>query len=67
MNHNRTMSEVEHQKTFNLLNEANDCRFVTKKWNIAFDKSNTNYNLGNKIIFNIEVLKSNRDYNGVLI
>ena len=31
MNHNRTMSEVEHQKTFNLLNEANDCRFVTKK------------------------------------
>ena len=51
---------MEHQRIFNRLNEANDSRYVTRKWNIVNDK-------GNEIIYNTEVLKSNRDYNDVLI
>ena len=26
---------MEHQKILNLLNEANDSKFVTRKWNIV--------------------------------
>ena len=26
---------MEHQKILNLLNEANDSKFITRKWNIA--------------------------------
>ena len=37
---------------------------MTRKWNIANDQSNTNHNVGNEIIYNTGVLKSNRgDYN----
>ena len=50
---------MEHQKITNLLNEANDSKFVTRKWNIVNDQSKVNYDLGNKIIYNAEVLKSN--------
>ena len=50
---------MEHQKILNLLNEANDSKFVTRKWSIANDQSNTNCNAENEIIFNTEVLKSN--------
>ena len=47
---------MEHQKILKLLNEAND------------SKSNTNYCIGNEIIYNTKVLKSNlRDYNDVII
>ena len=28
---------MEHQKILNLLNEANNSKFATKKWNIAND------------------------------
>ena len=28
---------MEHQKILNLLNEANDPKFVTRKWNIVND------------------------------
>ena len=38
---------MEHQKILNLLNEANDSKFVTKKWNIVNDNSNANYRVGN--------------------
>ena len=48
-----------HQKILNILNKANQSKFVTRKWNIANDQSNANYVLGNKIIYNTEVLKSN--------
>ena len=49
----------------NLLNEASDSRFVTRKWNTAKDPSKPNYDVGNEIFFNTEVLKSNLcDYNG---
>ena len=50
---------MEHQKITNLLNEANDSKFVTRKWNIVNDQSKVNYDLGNKIIYNAEVLKFN--------
>ena len=47
---------MEHQKILKLLNEAND------------SKSKTNYCIGNEIIYNTKVLKSNlRDYNDVII
>ena len=37
---------------------------MTKKWNIANDLSNANYNVGNEIIYSTEVLKYNFcDYN----
>ena len=32
---------------------------MTRKWNIVNDNSYANYNAGNKIIYNTEVLKSN--------
>ena len=47
---------MEHQKILKFLNEAND------------SKSKTNYCIGNEIIYNTKVLKSNlRDYNDVII
>ena len=59
---------IEYQKILNLLNEANDSKFVTRKWNIVNDLSNGNYNLGNEITYNTEVLKSNLcDYNDAYI
>ena len=50
---------MEHQKILELLNEANDSKFVTRKWNIINDQLNANYDVGNEIICNSEVLKSN--------
>ena len=55
---------MEHQKISNLLNDANDCKFVTREWNIVNYNSNTNFNAVNEITYNTEVLKSNLcDYN----
>ena len=34
----------------NLLTEANDSEFVTRKRNIVNDQSNANYDVGNEII-----------------
>ena len=46
------------------MNKANDPKFVTRKWNISNDQSNANYNVGNEILWNTEVLKSYLcDYN----
>ena len=54
----------EYQKILNLLNEASDSKFVTRKWNLVNHQSNANYDLGNEIIYNTEVLESNLcDYN----
>ena len=50
---------MKHQKILNLLNEASDSKFVTRKCNIVNDQSHANYDVGNEIIYNIEVLKSN--------
>ena len=50
---------MEHQKILNLLNEANDSKFVTRKWNISNDNSKADYNAAIKITSNTEVLKPN--------
>ena len=50
---------MEHQKILNLLNEADDSKFVTRKWKIVNDSSKTNYDVENEIIYNTKVLKSN--------
>ena len=45
------------------MSEANDSKFVTRKWNILNDHSKTNYNATNEIVYNTEILKSNlHDY-----
>ena len=50
------------------MNEANDCKLVTRKWNIANDNSNSNYAASNKINHNTKILKSNLcDYNDACI
>ena len=59
---------MEHQKILNLLNEASDSKFVTRKQNIVNDQSNVNYDVGNEIIYNTEILKSNLcDFNDAYI
>ena len=50
---------MKHQKILNLLNETSDSKFVTRKWNIFNDQSSANYDVGNKIIYNAKVLRSN--------
>ena len=41
---------------------------MTRKWNIVNNQSNGNYDVGNEIIYNTEVLKSNLcDHNDVYI
>ena len=50
---------MEHQKILNLLNKANDSKFVTRKRNIVNDNSKTNYDVGSETIYNTDVLKSN--------
>ena len=55
---------MEHQKILNLLNEASNSKFVTRKWSIVNDQSNANYDVGNEVIYNTKVSKSNLcDYN----
>ena len=59
---------MEHQKILNLLNEANDSIFVTRKWNIFNDNSKSNYAAANEITYKTEILKSNlSDYNDAYI
>ena len=43
----------------NLLNEATNSKFVTRKWNIVNVQSNTSYAIRHEIIYSTEVLKSN--------
>ena len=50
---------MDHQEILNLLNEVNDSKFVTRKWNIVNDNSKVNYEDGNEITYNTEVLKYN--------
>ena len=59
---------MEHQKILKLLNEANNSKFVTRKWNIVNDNSKANYEEGNEITYNAEVLKSNLcDYDAYIL
>ena len=50
---------MECQKILNLLNEANDSKFVTRKRNIVNDNSKASYGVGSEVIYSTEVLKSN--------
>ena len=59
---------MEHQKILNLPNEPSDYMFLTSTWDIFNDQSNANYDAGNIIIYNAEVLKSDLcDYNDAYI
>ena len=59
---------MEHQKILNLLDETNDSKFVTRKWDIVNDNSKSNYDATNEITYNAEILKSNLcDYNDAYI
>ena len=49
----------ETSKILNLLNESSDSKLITRKCYILKDRSNTNYSVGNEIIYSTEVLKSN--------
>ena len=50
---------MEYQNVLNLLNKESDSKFATWKWSIVNDQSNGNYDAGDKIIYDTEVLKSN--------
>ena len=51
-----------------LLDEANDFKFVARKWNIVNDQSNANCGIESEIIYNTDVLRSNLcDYNNACI
>ena len=50
---------MEQQKILNLLNEANDCKFVARKWNIVNDDLKSNYNATSEITYHTEILKYN--------
>ena len=59
---------MEHQTILNLLNQADDSKLVTRKWNFVNDNSKANYNGANEIAYNTEILKSNLcDYNHAYI
>ena len=50
------------------MNEPSNSKFVTRKWNIANNQWKANYNVGNEIIYNTVVLKSNPcDYSDAYI
>ena len=48
----RTIQIMKHRKILNLLNESNDSKFVTRKWNIVNNQSNANYDERNKVVYN---------------
>ena len=55
-------------RIFNLLNETDDSKFVTRKWNILNNHSNLNYDAENEIIYKTAVSKSNFcDYNNAYV
>ena len=59
---------MKHQKILNLLNETNNSKFVTRKWNVINDNSNANDGVGNEINYNAKVLKFNIcDYNDAYV
>ena len=49
---NFSLNSLIHQKILNLLNEANDSKFVTRKWNNVNDNSKSNYDATNEITNN---------------
>ena len=59
---------MKNKKILNLLNEGSDSTFMKRKWNIANDQLNANYDVGNEINYNEKVMKSYLcDYNDAYI
>ena len=59
---------MEDQKVLNLLNQANNSKFATRKWNIVNNNTKANYGVRCEIVYSTQVLKSNLcDYNDVHI
>ena len=59
---------MEQQQKLILLNETDDSKFVTRKWNIVNNNSKSNYGEENEISYITEILKSNLcDYNDAYI
>ena len=59
---------MEHYQILNLLNESSNSKFVTRKRYIVNEQTNSNYDGGNEILYNTEVLKSNLcDYSDTYI
>ena len=50
---------MENKKILNLLDDANDSKFVIRKWSIIDENLKANYGVRNKITYNTVVLKSN--------
>ena len=46
----RFSKKLNPKKISNLLNEANNSKFVTRKWDIVNDQSNANYALRNYLL-----------------
>ena len=49
---------MKHKKMVNLLNEASNSKFVTRKWNITNNHPSKNCDVETEIIYNTEVIKS---------
>ena len=50
------------------MTEANNSKLETRKRNVVNDNSESNYDVGNEINYNLQVLKSNLcDYNDAYI
>ena len=47
---------MKQKKKLNLLNKSTDSKFVKKELNIVNDQSNVNYDVGNLITHNTEIL-----------
>ena len=47
---------MEYQKMLNLLNDANNSKFMARKWNIVNDNLNSNCATANEITYNTEIL-----------
>ena len=59
---------MEHQKITNLLSEASDSIFANRKWNNINGQWYRNYDVGNKFIYIVKILKSNFcNYNDAFI
>ena len=66
MKRNRSLSTIKHKTLLNLLSEASDFIFMTRKSNIVIGHSN--YAIAKEIISTTKLLKSNLfNYNDVYI
>ena len=59
---------MKHQKILSWLNETNNSKLVTRKWNISNDNLKSNFDATNEITYNTKISKSIRcDYDDAFI